>query len=102
VIEDDVWIGTRAIILHGVTVHRGAVVGAGAVVGRSVPPYAVVCGVPARVVRFRWDVDTILVHEAALYPPNARLTREALERTRAIQTSPAVREACCAGGAATS
>jgi len=82
VIEDDVWIGTRAIILHGTTISRGAVVGAGAVVGRFVPPYAVVCGAPARVVRFRWDVNTILAHEKALYPPNDRLTREALEKAR--------------------
>lgn len=50
VIEDDVWIATRAIVLDGVTVGRGAVVAAGAVVTRDVPPYAVVAGTPARVV----------------------------------------------------
>jgi len=51
VIEDNVWIGTRAIILKGVTIGEGSVVGAGAVVTRSVPPGVLVGGVPARVIR---------------------------------------------------
>lgn len=80
VIEDDVWIGSRAVILHGVTIGRGAVVGAGAIVTKSVPPYAIVAGVPARVVRYRWDIETILRHEATLYPAEKRLDRVALER----------------------
>lgn len=50
-IEDDVWIATRAIILKGVTVGKGSVVAAGSVVTRSVPPYTLVGGVPARVIR---------------------------------------------------
>lgn len=54
VIEDDVFIGTRAIILKGVHIGRGSVVGAGAVVTKDVPPYCIVAGNPARVVkRFR-------------------------------------------------
>lgn len=52
-IADDVWIGARVTILPGVTVHTGAVIGAGAVVGKDVPPYAVVVGVPAKVIRYR-------------------------------------------------
>jgi maltose O-acetyltransferase len=76
VIQDDVWVGARAIILRGVVIGRGSIVGAGALVTKSVPPYAIVVGVPARVVRFRWDVETILEHEAALYPPEKRLTRD--------------------------
>jgi acetyltransferase-like isoleucine patch superfamily enzyme len=53
VIEDDADIGVGAVLLPGVTVGRGAVVGAGAVVTEDVPPYAVVVGVPARVLRYR-------------------------------------------------
>lgn len=50
-------IGVNAVILPGVTVGRGALVGAGAVVTRDVPPFAVVAGVPARVVRFRTGAE---------------------------------------------
>jgi maltose O-acetyltransferase len=79
-IEDDVWIGARAIILKGVVIGRGAVVGAGSVVTKSVPPYAMVAGVPAKVLRFRGDVEAILRHEELLYPLEHRLGREVLER----------------------
>lgn len=58
-IGNDVWIGARAIILSGVTVGDGAVLGAGAVVARDVPPYAVMVGNPARLVRHRFDEQTI-------------------------------------------
>lgn len=53
VIEDDSDLGVGSIVLPGVTVGRGAVVGAGSVVTRDVPPYAVVAGAPARVLRYR-------------------------------------------------
>jgi len=51
IIEDDVWIATRATILKGVTIGRGAVVAAGAVVTKDVPPYTIVAGVPAKVIK---------------------------------------------------
>lgn len=54
-IEDDVWIASGARILDGVRIGKGSVVGAGAVVTRSVPPYSVVAGVPARVIRRRGE-----------------------------------------------
>jgi lipopolysaccharide O-acetyltransferase len=56
-IEDDVWIGESAAILPGVTIGRGAVIGALAVVNRSVPPFSIAVGAPARVVR-RFNFDT--------------------------------------------
>jgi maltose O-acetyltransferase len=52
-IGDDVWIGARVIILPGVTIGSGSVLGAGAVISKDVPPFAVVVGNPGRVVRFR-------------------------------------------------
>src|SRR6266581_21133 len=52
-IEDNVWIGTHATILDGVTIGSGSVVGAGTVVTKDVPPFSVVAGVPGRVVRQR-------------------------------------------------
>ena len=58
-IGNDVWIGNRAIILQGVTVGNGAVIGAGSVVTKDVPPYAVVAGNPARLIRYRFDETTV-------------------------------------------
>jgi len=53
-IEDDVWIGSNALIRQGLHIGRGAVIGAGAVVLRNVPPYTIVAGVPARPIRKRF------------------------------------------------
>ena len=58
VIGDDVWIGTGAMILSGVTVGQGAVIAAGSVVTKDVEPYAIVGGVPARLIRYRFDEAT--------------------------------------------
>lgn len=58
-IGHDVWIGMNSTILTGVTIGHGAIVGAGAVVTRDVPPYSVVGGVPAKQIRWRFDSGTI-------------------------------------------
>jgi acetyltransferase-like isoleucine patch superfamily enzyme len=50
-IEDDVWLATRVIVLRGVTIGQGSVIGAGAVVTRSIPPYSFAAGAPARVIK---------------------------------------------------
>jgi acetyltransferase-like isoleucine patch superfamily enzyme len=80
IIETDVWVGTGAIILKGVIVGRGAIIAAGAVVNKDVPPYAVVGGVPAKIIKYRWSVDEILKHEEILYPPQKRLLKGQLQK----------------------
>ncbi|RCR54088.1 CatB-related O-acetyltransferase, partial [Vibrio harveyi] len=63
ILEHDVWIGANAIVLGGVTVATGAIVAAGAVVTKDVPPYAIVGGCPAKVISYRFDeqlVDVLL------------------------------------------
>lgn len=59
-IGHDVWIGEDALILSGVTIGNGAVIGARSVVRKDVPPYAVVGGVPARVLRYRFEAETVI------------------------------------------
>lgn len=66
VIEDDVWIGYGAIILSGVIIGRGSVVAAGSLVIRDVPRYAIVGGVPASVVRWRFTSDEVAQHEGVI------------------------------------
>jgi len=58
-IGNDVWIGTRAIILDGITIGNGAIVGAGSVVTKDIPPYAIAAGIPATILRYRFDTTEI-------------------------------------------
>ena len=76
VIDEDVWVGTGVIILKGVHIGRGAIVAAGAVVVRNVPPYSVVGGIPAKVIRYRWSVKDIIRHEEMLYNENEKINRD--------------------------
>ena len=59
VIQDDVWIGARAIVLDGVIIGQGAIVAANSVVTKDVPPYAIVGGIPAKVLKYRFEEEHI-------------------------------------------
>lgn len=59
IIENDVWIGSEVLIMGGVTIGTGAIVGAGAVVTKDIPPYAIVGGVPAKIIRYRFSESQI-------------------------------------------
>lgn len=59
IIGNDVWVGRRAIIMPGVTIGDGAIIGAGAVVTKDVPPYAIVAGTPAKILRYRFDNSVV-------------------------------------------
>ena len=59
IVDDDVWIGQRALIMSGVHIGQGAIIASGAVVTKDVPPYAIVGGVPARIIRFRFSEKII-------------------------------------------
>lgn len=58
-VDDEVWIGTNSMILSGVSIGKGAVVAAGSIVTKNVPPYAIVGGNPARVIRYRFSPEII-------------------------------------------
>lgn len=59
IIKNDVWIGYNAIIKRGITIGNGAVIAAGAIVTKDVPPYAVVAGCPAKVIKYRTSEENI-------------------------------------------
>ena len=58
-IGHDVWIGCNVVVRQGVTIGNGAIIAAGAVVTKDIPPYAIAGGIPARIIRYRWDEKTI-------------------------------------------
>lgn len=66
-IEDDVWCGANVTILKGVTIGRGSIIAAGAVVTKDIPPYSIAGGIPAKVLKLRFTPDQIIEHEKILY-----------------------------------
>lgn len=84
-IGNDVWIGQRVLVMGGVTIGNGAVIGAGAVVTKDVPPYAVVGGVPAKVLKYRFAPEIIDALEKSEW---WTLPDKVLRRNRALFQKP--------------
>lgn len=76
IVDDDVWIGYGSIIMSNVHIGQGAIVAAGSIVTRDVPPYAIVAGVPAKVIKYRFDAGII---KELLKVDYSKLSKEKIE-----------------------
>lgn len=72
-VQEDAWIGANCTIMPNVTIGRGALVGTGALVTKDVPPYALVVGVPAKIVGKIFELEDVIKHEKSLYMESERL-----------------------------
>ena len=79
VIEEDVWVGANVTVMGSVNLGRGCICGACSLVTKTVPPYAIVVGSPAKIVGVKFSIDQIIEHEKVLYPEEQRFSREYLE-----------------------
>ena len=59
IIENDVWIGANVVVMPGVKICNGAIIGAGSVVTKDIPPYAIAVGVPAKIIKFRFSQEVV-------------------------------------------
>ncbi len=80
VVGDDASLGANVTLLAGVHIGRGAIIGSGAVVTKSIPPYAIAVGTPAKVVGFKFSPDEVQHHEEILYPAEKRIDMEAFRQ----------------------
>lgn len=101
IIGNDVWIGSDVLIMEGVTIGDGAIVAAGAVVTKDIPPYAIVGGVPAKIIRYRfesddiaflqelrwWDKDENWIKANAEYFEDIKLLRNKMERQDGVNNA---------------
>lgn len=78
-IEEDVWVGANSTLLYKANIGRGAVIAANSVVTKKIPPYAVVSGIPAKIIATRFSLEQIKEHERCLYAPEERLGEKELE-----------------------
>lgn len=80
IVEEDVWIASNVTLLSGVVLGRGSEVGVGSVVRKSIPPYSLVIGNPAKIVGFHFTPEEIIEHEKAQYEESERLPLELLQK----------------------
>jgi len=79
IIKEDVWAGFNVIVLSGTVIGRGCTIAAGSVVVKSLPPYSICGGVPAKFIKFYWDMNQIIEHEKLLYEESERYTKSELK-----------------------
>lgn len=79
IIHEDCWIGAECMFLQHAEIGRGAIVGARSVVTKTLPPYSVIAGSPAKIIAARFNIEQIMAHEQLLYPEHERLSRTYLE-----------------------
>lgn len=88
-VEDDVWIGLNATICAGVHIGQGAVIAAGAVVTDNVPPYAIVGGVPAKIIKYRFTKELI---QELLQIDYSKVSKEDIEKNLNLFYQPVTKE----------
>lgn len=80
IVNEDVGIYSNVTLLAGIVVGRGAIIGSGAVCRKSIPPYSIVMGNPAKIIGFKFSPEEIIEHEKVLYPENERLSLDLLQK----------------------
>lgn len=80
IINEDVWVGANSTILAGITIGRGAIIGACALVTKDIPPYALAVGAPAKIVGVKFSKENIFNHEKELYKVNQRMKEEDIDK----------------------
>ena len=76
IVNEDVWIGCNVTLLSGVTIGRSSIIAAGSVVTKSMPPYCVIAGVPAKPIKIKWTIDEIIFHEQTLFSKEEQYSKE--------------------------
>lgn len=78
IVEEDVWIGANVTLLAGAHIGRGAIIGACSLINKYIPPYAIVVGIPGRIIGTTFTINQIIEHEKKLYPITERYSYEYL------------------------
>lgn len=85
-VKDDVWIGTNSIIMSGVTINQGAIVAAGSIVTKDVPPYTIVGGNPAKPIKCRFN--EAVIEKLLARADYSRITLQKLKKNKILLTMP--------------
>lgn len=78
-IGDDCWVGANVTLLYGAKLNRGCVAAAGSLINKEIPPYAVVAGIPAKIIAVKFTKEQILKHEEQIYTENERFSEEYID-----------------------